>query len=65
MYVTDASRWEEFGRAHAEFFAKSPPATALVEVRALVDPQMLVEVEVDAIVQRPARRPARRKARRR
>ncbi len=53
MYVTDASRWEEFGRAHAEFFAATPPATALVEVKALIDPQMLVEVEVDAFVPPP------------
>jgi enamine deaminase RidA (YjgF/YER057c/UK114 family) len=53
MYVTDASRWEEFGRAHAEFFGSSPPATALIEVKALIDPQMLVEVEVDALVPPP------------
>ncbi len=63
MYVTDASRWEEYGRAHAEFFGKSPPVTALVEVKALIDPQMLIEVEVDAVVQRPARRPARKPVR--
>lgn len=69
MYVTDASRWQEYGRAHAEFLGKAPPATTLVEVKALIDPQMLVEVEVDALVQRKrpraARKPARAKARRR
>ncbi len=56
MFVTDASRWEEYGRAHAEFFGAHPPVTSMVEVKALIDPQMLVEVEVDAVVARPARR---------
>jgi len=60
MYVTDATRWEEFGRAHAEFFGENPPATALVEVKALIDPKMLVEVEVDAFVPPPP--PPRRRA---
>lgn len=50
MYVTDISMWEEFGRAHSRFFAEHPPATTLVEVKALIDPQMLVEVEADAVV---------------
>lgn len=50
MYVTDASRWEEAGRAHAERFAGVRPAATLVVVAALVDPDLLVEVEVDAIV---------------
>jgi enamine deaminase RidA (YjgF/YER057c/UK114 family) len=59
MYVTDASRWQEFGRAHAEVFGQSPPATTLVEVRALVDPEMLVEVEVDALAPPRRRRRAR------
>ena len=49
MFVTDISRWEEFGRAHAKFFADHPTATSMVEVKALIDPQMLVEIEVDAV----------------
>lgn len=49
MYVTDISRSAEYGEAHQEFFAKCPPASTMVEVRALVDAEMLVEIEVDAI----------------
>jgi len=48
MFVTDISRWEEYGRAHQEFFAGNPPATTMVEVQSLIDPQMLVEIEADA-----------------
>ena len=50
MYVTDAARWEEAGRAHAECFAAVRPVTTLVVVAALVDPEMLVEVEVEAVI---------------
>ena len=49
MFVTDISRWQEFGRAHGEVFAAHPPATSMVEVKALIDPQMLIEIEADAI----------------
>jgi enamine deaminase RidA (YjgF/YER057c/UK114 family) len=48
MFVTDISRWEEFGRAHREIFAEHPPVTTLVEVKSLIDPEMLIEIEVDA-----------------
>ena len=48
MFVTDISRWEEYGRAHGEFFRDIMPATTLVEVSALIDPRMLIEIEADA-----------------
>ncbi|MBI5949880.1 MAG: hypothetical protein HY875_17220 [Chloroflexi bacterium] len=54
MFVTDASRWEEFGRAHAEFFAEVRPAATMVEVQALISPEMLIEVEVDAVIDQAA-----------
>ena len=50
MFVTDITRWEEYGRAHQETFAEHPPATTLVEVSAIIDPDMLVEIEADAIL---------------
>ena len=50
MFVTDMGRWEEFGKAHHEFFAEHPPATSMVEVKSLIDPAMLIEVEADAVV---------------
>lgn len=50
MYVTKVSDWEEVARAHAEFFGAIRPATTLVEVSALVAPEMLVEIEAEAMV---------------
>ena len=49
MFVTDISRWEEIGRAHAEFFAGINPAATMVEVSRLVNPDHLVEIEVDTV----------------
>lgn len=48
MLVTDISRWEEYGRAHREFFAAMRPCATMVEVRALIDPRMLIEIEAEA-----------------
>lgn len=50
IYVTDISRWEAVGRAHGEVFGEIRPATAMVEVRRLIAPEMLVEIEADAVV---------------
>ena len=50
LYVTDRAHWEEVGRAHAERFAEVRPAATLVVVAGLIDPEMLVEVELDAVV---------------
>lgn len=48
MFVTDIARWEEYGRAHGEFFGEILPATTMVEVARLIDSQMLIEIEADA-----------------
>jgi enamine deaminase RidA (YjgF/YER057c/UK114 family) len=48
MFVTDISRWEEYGRAHGESFREILPATTMVEVSRLIDPRMLIEIEADA-----------------
>jgi enamine deaminase RidA (YjgF/YER057c/UK114 family) len=48
MFVTDISRWEEYGRAHGESFRDIMPATTMVEVSALIDARMLIEIEADA-----------------
>ena len=50
IYVTDISRWEAVGRVHGEFFAAILPTTSMVEVRSLIDPDMLVEIEAEAIM---------------
>ena len=48
IFVTDISRWEEYGRAHGEAFGEIMPATSMVQVSALIDPRMMVEVEAVA-----------------
>jgi enamine deaminase RidA (YjgF/YER057c/UK114 family) len=50
MFVTDIRQWEAVGRAHGEVFRDVRPAATMVEVKALVSPEMLVEIEVDAVV---------------
>jgi enamine deaminase RidA (YjgF/YER057c/UK114 family) len=50
IFVTDISSWEEVGRAHGEFLGEVRPATSMVEVSRLIRPEMLVEIEADAIV---------------
>ncbi|MEL7141307.1 MAG: RidA family protein [Cyanobacteria bacterium J06573_11] len=50
MYVTDISQWEAFGKAHQQFFGEHPPVTAMVEVKRLISPDMLIEVEAEAFV---------------
>ena len=50
IFVTDISKWEEIGKAHGAFFKEIRPTTTMVEVRNLVNPEMLVEIEAEAIL---------------
>ena len=51
IFTTDISRWEEIGRSHGEFFREIKPASTMVEVKSLIDPELLVEIEASAILQ--------------
>jgi isochorismate pyruvate lyase len=49
MYITDFAHWEDYARAHQELFGEHPPASCMVEIKGLINPDMLIEVEADAI----------------
>lgn len=49
MFVTDISKWEEYGRAHGEFFGDIKPCTSMIEVKGLIDPSYMIEIEATAI----------------
>jgi enamine deaminase RidA (YjgF/YER057c/UK114 family) len=51
MYVTDVSKWKEVGKAHLEFFKDIKPASSMIGVSSLIDPELLIEIEVTAIIQ--------------
>lgn len=51
MFVTDITRWEDIGKAHGEFFSATKPATTMVGVKALIHPELIVEIEATAIIE--------------
>ena len=51
MFVTDISRWEEYGKAHGEFFSNIRPCTSMIEVKGLIAPEYLIEIEATAIIE--------------
>jgi enamine deaminase RidA (YjgF/YER057c/UK114 family) len=50
MFVTDISRWEEYGKAHGEFFSNIRPCTSMIEVKGLIAPEYLIEIEATAVI---------------
>ena len=57
MFVTDISRWEEYGKAHGEFFSAIKPCTSMIEVKGLIGPDYLIEIEATAIIINNPERP--------
>ncbi len=51
MFVTDIKQWEKYARAHGQFFGEIRPATTIVEVSSLIDPEMMVEIEAEAVLE--------------
>ena len=51
MFVTDISRWEEYGKAHGEFFKNIKPCTSMIEVKGLIAPEYLIEIEATAVIE--------------
>ncbi len=50
MFVTDISRWEQYGKAHGEIFSTIKPCTSMIEIKSLISPDYLIEIEVTAII---------------
>ncbi len=52
MFVTDISQWKEYGRAHGEYFRDIRPVTSMIEVKGLIEPSLMIEIEADALIAR-------------